>query len=96
MENQSKIEQAKISTENIIKEVEKAGHEQAIKTAKSMMSELKRIEEKQRCVRVRILDWLADTISHYGNKWSTGLRTMADNIHSPCAIKLPQPQKTSK
>ena len=94
-ETKLKIEQARVKTAEIIKESNEQGFRAAIHTTKSVMAELNRIEGKQRCIRVRMLDWLADKISHYGIKWSTGLRTMADNIHSPCSIKLP-PQKTRR
>lgn len=87
------FEQAKLNAENLIKETASKSFESAVSTTKSVMAKLNRIEEKQRCVRVRMLDWLADKVAYYGDKWSTSLRTMADNIHSPCAIKLPKHSK---
>ena len=43
------------------------------------------IEEKSRCARVRFLDWVSAKLL----AWSQAAHSMADNIHSPCAIKLP-------
>jgi pimeloyl-CoA synthetase len=89
-ERQAKLQEAKLNTERIMKEVERQGYEVAKQTTMAMMAEFRRIEEKERCLRVKFLDWLSDKIAHYGQTWSKKLKTMADNIHSPCAIKLPE------
>lgn len=89
-EKQARVELAKLNTDKIIKDTEKQGYEVAKQTTMSVMAELRRIEEKERCIRVKMLDWLSDKIAHYGLTWSKKLKTMADNIHSPCAIKLPE------
>lgn len=49
-----------------------------------VLRQFQRIEQKNRCVRVRFLDWLAAKLQELSIK----TKNMADQIHSPCALKL--------
>ena len=49
-----------------------------------VLQQFQRIEQKNRCVRVRLLDWLSKKLQ----AWSIKTKNMADQIHSPCALKL--------
>lgn len=54
------------------------------KQIKSIMSRFEQIEEKNKCVRVRFLDWLSELLA----KWSEKAKLASNNIQSPCSIKL--------
>ena len=43
-----------------------------------------KIEEKNRCARVRFLDWLSAKLA----SWSVKVKQISDGIDSPCVIKL--------
>ena len=49
-----------------------------------VMKEFDRIEEKNRCLRVRFLDWLSYQLAD----WSVRVKKVSDGIDSPCVIKL--------
>jgi hypothetical protein len=49
-----------------------------------VMKEFDRIEEKNRCLRVRFLDWLSYQLAD----WSVRVKKVSDGIDSPCLIKL--------
>jgi len=55
----------------------------------SVISNLNKIEEKNRCIRVRMFDWLSDLFSH----WSEVCHEKSVKIDSPCAIKLPRKEE---
>jgi hypothetical protein len=58
-----------------------------------LWSELNRIEEKNKCLRVQLLDWLSDKLLD----WSNRAHVMASNIDSPCVIKVePRTKEESK
>jgi pimeloyl-CoA synthetase len=61
-------------------------HTPAGKEMLTALQQFKRIEEKNRCVRVRFLDWLSLKLID----WSKKTKEMAERIDNPCAIKLPQ------
>lgn len=42
------------------------------------------IEKKNRCLRVRFLDWLSDKLLN----WSNRLHVMSANIDSPCVLEV--------
>lgn len=48
------------------------------------MKKFEQIEEKNRCARVRFLDWLSEKLI----VWSKRVKKMSDDIHSPCKIKI--------
>ena len=55
----------------------------------SVMKKLEQVEEKNRCLRVRMLDWLSDLFAD----WSKRCHERSVKIDSPCAIKLPDNNK---
>ena len=55
-----------------------------VKEMEGWLNTFHRIEEKNRCVRVRFLDWLAAKLA----SWSVRVKTASDRIHSPCFIKV--------
>jgi hypothetical protein len=54
------------------------------------MQKFKRIEEKNRCLRVQFLDWLSVKM----HAWADGVEAMSDRIDSPCIIKVEPKRKT--
>ena len=67
--------------------------EEQEKTAKEMnmiMRKLNTVEEKNRCVRVRMYDWLSERFAHL----SKVCHEKSVKIDSPCAIKLSNPKTT--
>lgn len=54
------------------------------KQIKTIITKFEQIEEKQKCARVRFLDWLSDRLS----AWSVKVKTVSNNIQSPCSIKI--------
>jgi hypothetical protein len=57
--------------------------------SRSTLDKLDQILEKNNCLRVRFLDWLAAKLE----SWAVVLRNHAMRISTPCAIKLPNKQK---
>ena len=56
---------------------------------RNVMSKFKRIEEKNRCLRVQFLDWLSVKM----HAWADGVKAMSDRIDSPCIIKIEPKRK---
>ena len=54
-----------------------------------ILSKLKKIEEKNNCLRVRILDSIANFIEKHAMWLVNKLRNHAMKISTPCAIKIP-------
>jgi hypothetical protein len=54
------------------------------KVISNIMHKFNNIEEKNRCLRVRFLDWLSDKLF----AWSKKTKAMSDRIQSPCSIKI--------
>ena len=77
---------AEIVTSEIIKFSETRGYKQAVDNVKNVMAKFDQIEQKQRCLRVRFLDWLSDKLL----AWSKSVHEMSVKIDSPCVIKLPE------
>lgn len=86
IEKAKRVEEAKLATNKIIQENNEKGHKLARETYKNVMNEFAKIEEKNRCFRVRVLDWLSDKFLSYSRK----LHEMSNQISNPCAIKLPK------
>jgi hypothetical protein len=63
---------------------EKLRETEDYKVITKVMREFDRIEEKNRCLRVRFLDWLSYQLAD----WSVRVKKAADRIDSPCVIKL--------
>ena len=82
---QSKLP-AEVVTSEIIKFSEKRGHMQAVDNVKNVMAKFEQIELKERCLRVKFLDWLSDKLL----TWSKHVHEMSVSIDSPCVIKLPE------
>ena len=82
---QSKLP-AEVVTSEIIKFSEKRGHMQAVDNVKNVMAKFEQIELKERCLRVKFLDWLSDKLL----SWSKRVHEMSVKIDSPCVIKLPE------
>ena len=51
---------------------------------KSLFSKLQQIESKNKCIRVRFLDWLSLKLKNA----STRIKSLSDRIDSPCLIKI--------
>ena len=85
-EQKQRLEEAKLTTDYIIKESAKRGHEQAKDVAKNVMAKFEQIEMKERCLRVKFLDWLSDKLL----SWSKKVHEMSVKIDSPCVIRLPE------
>jgi len=77
---------AEVVTSEIIKFSETRGYKQAVDNVKNVMAKFDQIEQKQRCLRVRFLDWLSDKLL----AWSKSVHEMSVKIDSPCVIKLPE------
>jgi hypothetical protein len=75
-----------VVTSEIIKFSETRGYKQAVDNVKNVMAKFDQIEQKQRCLRVRFLDWLSDKLL----AWSKRAHEMSVSIDSPCVIKLPE------
>ena len=75
-----------LATSEIIKFSEKRGHMQAVDNVKNVMAKFEQIEQKERCLRAKFLDWLSDKLL----SWSKSVHQMSVRIDSPCAIKLPE------
>ena len=82
---QSKLH-PEIATSEIIKFSETRGYKQAVDNVKNVMVKFDQIEQKQRCLRVRFLDWISDKLL----SWSKRVHGMSVSINSPCVIKLPE------
>jgi ribosomal protein L4 len=90
-EKQRRLEEARHTTDYLIKESTKRGYQQAVDTTKDVYEKFKQIELKERCLRVKFLDWLSDKLL----SWGKSVHQMSVRIDSPCAIKLPE-KKTEK
>ncbi len=59
---------------------------------KEVLTKLNQIEEKNKCLRVQFLDWLSDKLV----AWSKKCNLWANNIDSPCVIKVEPRNKGTK
>lgn len=91
-DKQKKLEEAKATTNYILEESRKRERELAHKTASTVITKLQKIEQKNRCMRVRFLDWLSNTLA----RWSRRAHEMSVRIDSPCAIKLPEKKEKTQ
>jgi hypothetical protein len=58
-----------------------------------MIQRFQEIEEKNKCLRVKFLDWLSNKLLD----WSNQVHVVASNIKSPCVIKVePRTREDSK
>lgn len=89
-DQQKRIEEAKESTAYILKESKRREWIQAKDTTIAIWNNLQRIEQKERCIRVKFLDWLSAKLLAY----SQSVHQMSVKIDSPCVIKLPEKEKT--
>lgn len=78
-------------TADIINQVAQKDRKDSSSVVSNVYSRLCQIEEKQRCLRVRLLDWLSDSFHNMGERF----HQMSVRISSPCAIKLPEKPKTA-
>jgi hypothetical protein len=91
-EKQKRVREAQETTQYILKESKRRENELAVNTAKSVMEKFQKIELKERCLRVKFLDWLSDKLS----SWSKSVHEMSVRIDSPCVIKLPEKKEEAK
>jgi|LakMenEpi03Aug12_release.lakeMendotaPanAssembly.Ray.scaffolds.fasta_scaffold204109_3 hypothetical protein len=49
-----------------------------------ILQKLQKIEKKEKCLRVKFLDWLSDKLLD----WSNRVHMMASRIESPCLIEI--------
>ena len=82
--------EATINTGKMVLESKEREHDLAVSTAKNVLANLEKIELKQRCIRVRFLDWLSAKLL----AWSKKAHEMAVRIDSPCVIRLPEKKET--
>ena len=85
-EQLAKLEEAKATTEYIVKESKQREFSQAVDTTINVWTRLNQIEQKERCIRVKFLDWLSDKLL----SWSKKVHGMSVKIDSPCIIRLPE------
>ena len=85
-EKQERLEQAKVNTDYLVKESKQREYKQAVDTTKEVYAKFKQIELKERCLRVKFLDWLSDKLL----AWSKTVHEMSVHIDSPCVIRLPK------
>ncbi len=90
-EKQRRLEEAKETTEHILKESKRREWRQSVETTKDVYEKFKKIELKERCLRVKFLDWLSAKLLD----WSKKVHDVSIRIDSPCVIKLPE-NKTQK
>ena len=90
-EKQKRLEEAKETTEYILKESKRREWRQSVETTKDVYEKFKKIELKERCLRVKFLDWLSAKLLD----WSKKVHDVSIRIDSPCVIKLPE-NKTQK
>jgi len=74
----------------LINKQEKEEQEKTAKEMNMIMRKLSNVEEKNRCVRVRMYDWLSERFAHL----SKVCHEKSVKIDSPCAIKLSNPKTT--
>ena len=91
-EKQKRIEEAKETTQYILKESKRREHDLAVNTAKNVMAKFQQIEQKERCIRVKMLDWLSAKLL----SWSKSVHEMSVRIDSPCVIRLPEKKENKK
>ena len=91
-EKQKRIEEAKETTQYILKESKRREHDLAVNTAKNVMAKFQLIEQKERCIRVKMLDWLSAKLL----AWSQSVHQMSVRIDSPCVIRLPEKKEKQK
>jgi hypothetical protein len=56
----------------------------------NVMDKFRKIEEKNRCLRVQFLDWLSAKM----HSWAVSIKAMSDRIDSPCIIKVDTVRKS--
>ena len=71
------LTEAKVDPKNV--QPTKVGEEMV-----SWLQKFQDIEKKNRCLRVRFLDWLSDKLLN----WSNRLHVMSVNIDSPCVLEV--------
>ena len=91
-ENKKRVEEAIQSTNYIIEESKKREHDLAVTTARNVMEKFQKIELKERCLRVKFLDWLSDKLLDYSKR----VHEMSVRIDSPCVIRLPKTKETKE
>lgn len=69
-------------------EAGQSGIEQSKFILIDILSNLNKIQDKNKCARVRFLDWTASKILYYGTTLSTRIQNISNRIDSPCVIKL--------
>jgi hypothetical protein len=83
MKVEGKFKAASTSTEGYFGHVS-TEHTAVGKEMLGWLKQFQRIEEKNRCLRVRFLDWLSAKLA----SWSVSVKQVSDNIHSQCVIKV--------
>jgi hypothetical protein len=81
--------ETKLHVEETITEQFKREKEQLKNELNHVMQKLNKVEEKNRCIRVRMFDWLSDLFAD----WSKRCHERSVKIDSPCAIRLPESGK---
>ena len=90
-QKQERLEQAIANTDYLVKESKEREYKQAVDTTKNVYEKFKQIEQKERCLRVKFLDWLSDKLL----SWSKRVHEMSVSIDSPCVIRLPEKKEQS-
>lgn len=66
-------------------EIRKEAIQKGAEQTKDLLSKLEKIESKEKCLRVKFLDWLSNKLLD----WSNRTHVMSSNINSPCLIEVP-------
>ena len=90
-QKRERLEAARLNTEFLVKESQNRGHQQAVDTTKNVYEKFKQIEQKERCLRVKFLDWLSTKLL----SWSKSVHEMSVRIDNPCVIRLPEKKEQS-
>lgn len=83
------MDETKLHVEETLTEQFKRETERLKNELNHVITKLERIEEKNRCFRVRMLDWLSDTFHHWGDI----CHQKSVKIDSPCVIRMPKEQE---
>lgn len=91
-EQEERTLQAIKNTNEMVEQSKKRALSEAKDVTLNVMKHLEEIELKNRCMRVRFLDWLSAKLL----SWSKSVHEMSNRIDSPCVIKLPENKDTTK
>jgi len=83
------MDETKLHVEETLTEQFKREKEQLKNELNHVMQKLNKVEEKNRCIRVKMFDWLSDTFHHWGDI----CHQKSVKIDSLCVIRMPKEQE---